>query len=1271
MDLEIEEKYTKLELKEHILKRPDSYIGSIEEECKKLWVYDEESNKLVLREIRYVPGLYKIFDEVLVNAADHYQNNPSKVKNIKVIIDKVTNIISVENDGPGIDVIIHKKEKIYIPELIFGNLLTSTNYNDNEERVTGGRNGYGAKLANIFSKEFIIETIDSERQKYYKQIYRNNMSIKESPEIKNTKDKSYTRITFLPDFEKFNMTRITDDNYSLLVKRVYDIAGVTPNNLNVYINNRKIQLEDFKSYVKLYVDSLKSNEIHESSESNSDSEESDDSISSKEIQKKEKEEILFFKPNDRWEVAVVVTISNFQFQHVSFVNSICTLKGGTHVNYFVDKLITTVKTHIEKSKKGKDLDIKSSLIKNHLWVFINCKIINPNFDSQTKENMTLKVANFGSEFELDDKFIKKFLKSGIIDYSLKFAKANDDLKLMKNLNNGIKKSGRVHGIPKLEDANFAGGKRSDICTLILTEGDSAKSLAVAGFEVVGRDQFGVFPLKGKLLNVRDASTLKIINNEEIQNIMKILGLQIGVDYSDLSKLRYGSLMIMTDQDHDGSHIKGLIINFIHKFWPSLFKLNGFLQQFITPIIKMTKGNRTESFYTMTHYKDFINKELNGETKGWKIKYYKGLGTSTDKEAKEYFSNLEKNKIEFEYEDINDENAIDLAFSKEKVNDRKDWLSKFDPINDVIEFDDDKIRYKDFVNKELIHFSNSDNYRSIPSLCDGLKPSERKVLFSCFKRNLKDEIKVAQLSGYISEHSAYHHGEVSLQSTIVAMSQNFVGSNNINLLMPLGQFGTRNAGGEDHASSRYIYTNLSKITRHIFNKDDDDILEYQYEENYRIEPKWYIPIIPLILINGTQGIGTGWSTNISCYNPKEIVNILKDKILSDKEFPNNIIPFYKGFTGEINEEKDGDFIIKGKFFWKDDLLIINELPVKFWTKNYKEFLEKLMGIENKESKDKKKKKKKDKEKEKEKEKKGKSLKSPIIEDFTEHHTNNRVEFRIKLHMEFYEKYKNDNELVYKDFKLISSKRNTNMVLFNSEGKIRKYLQIKQILEEFFKIRKLFYSKRKEHLLNILEKELLLVSNKVRFILMIVNEELNVNNKKKDELVKKLIELKFSTITEINNILKIKNEIDNDKNNNDINQEEKEITSSSNEFNYLLSMQIWNLTHEKVEQLKKEKNQKKIEYEVLKNTTIETLWMRDLDNFVKILDEIEKEEEEERLKEIKKDNKKGKVKTKGKKIKIKDENTSELNSTDNSVINNFMIPLGERLKVDNKKRKINNN
>ena len=508
----VEEVYQKLSQYEHILKRPDSYIGSIEFQKERMWVFNSETEKLEFREIKYVPGLFKIFDEILVNAADNYQNDKT-MDYIKVDIKQSENIIKIKNGGKGIPIKIHKKYDMYIPQLIFGNLLTSSNYDDNVKKVTGGRNGYGAKLTNIYSKTFIVETADSETGKKYTQKFYNNMLKFNEPKIEDYNDKDFTCITFEPDLERFGMNKLDDDIVALLQKRVYDMAGITPKEVKVYLNGKKIKVKNFEDYIQMFLDASK------------EEDEMDPPI-------------VFEKPHERWEVGM--SLSESQFQQVSYVNAISTSKGGKHVDYVTDKIVKAILEKIEK--KEKNLSIKPQHVKQHLWIFVNCLIENPAFDSQTKETLTSKKEDFGSEFELSDSFIKKVLKTNIVERCLRYAKTREEEKNLRKLNSGTKKTARLIGIEKLDDANWAGTRNSSKCTLILTEGDSAKSLAMAGIEVVGRDSFGCFPLRGKLLNVRECSTHKILKNQEVQYLMKILGIKVGETYTDVKNLRYGSIL---------------------------------------------------------------------------------------------------------------------------------------------------------------------------------------------------------------------------------------------------------------------------------------------------------------------------------------------------------------------------------------------------------------------------------------------------------------------------------------------------------------------------------------------------------------------------------------------------------------------------------------------------------------------------------------------------------------------------------------------------------
>jgi DNA topoisomerase-2 len=559
-----------------------------------MWVHEDETG-MVKREVTYVPGLYKIFDEILVNAADNKQRDP-KMDTIRIDINPGENTISVMNNGKGIPCEMHKEEKMYVPTMIFGHLLTGSNFNDDEARVTGGRNGFGAKLCNVFSTKFTVETADSNMKKVFRQTWGDNMSKASDPKLKDYSGEDFTRVTFSPDLAKFGMERLDPDTVALLSRRAFDIAATTKG-VKVLLNGKRVPVKSFKDYVDHYTKGT-----------------NDD------LGKPLK--VVVDQCGLRWEVAICV--SSQGFQQISFVNSIATTKGGKHVDHVSDLVVKCLQDGIGKKDKT-GMKISPKQIKDHMWVFIVALIENPTFDSQSKETMTLVAKSFGSKCELSDKFKKEVSKAGIVESVLLWSKFRADNKLGQATQG--KKTSKLTGIPKLDDANEAGTKNGYGCTLILTEGDSAKTLAVSGISVVGKDYYGVYPLKGKLLNVREANVKQITENKEISDLVKIVGLKYKKKYesmADLKDLRYGKVMIMTDQDQDGSHIKGLVINFIHHNWPSLLKL-PFLEQFITPIVKVTKGkgNQAESFsfYSLPEFQEWKVETENFAR--WTVKYYKG------------------------------------------------------------------------------------------------------------------------------------------------------------------------------------------------------------------------------------------------------------------------------------------------------------------------------------------------------------------------------------------------------------------------------------------------------------------------------------------------------------------------------------------------------------------------------------------------------------------------------------------------------------------------
>ncbi|KAE8574832.1 hypothetical protein XENTR_v10003597 [Xenopus tropicalis] len=1153
--LSVERIYQKKTQLEHILLRPDTYIGSVEPVTQQMWVFDEDEG-LNCRDVTFVPGLYKIFDEILVNAADNKQRDPT-MSCIKITINPESNTVSVWNNGKGIPVVEHKVEKVFVPALIFGQLLTSSNYDDDQKKVTGGRNGYGAKLCNIFSNKFTVETACREYKKVFKQTWTDNMSDAADAKIKPFDGEDYTCITFQPDLSKFKMQILDKDIVALMSRRAYDVAG-SSKGVKVFLNGKRLPISGFRSYVDLYL----KNKLDETGNPL---------------------KVMHELVNDRWEICL--TMSEKGFQQISFVNSIATTKGGRHVDYVADQIIAKLIEVVKKKNKG-GIAVKPFQVKNHMWVFVNSLIENPTFDSQTKENMTLQSKSFGSKCTLSEKFIKGATNCGIVESILNWVKFKAQTQLNKKCSSV--KHTKIKGIPKLDDANDAGSRNSLDCTLILTEGDSAKTLAVSGLGVVGRDRYGVFPLRGKLLNVREASHKQIMENAEINNIIKIVGLQYKKNYDDnesLKTLRYGKVMIMTDQDQDGSHIKGLLINFIHHNWPSLLK-HRFLEEFITPIIKVTKSKQELSFYSIPEFEEWKNNTDSHKT--WKIKYYKGLGTSTSKEAKEYFSDMERHRIPFKYEGPIDDAAITLAFSRKKVDDRKEWLTNFMqdrrerrlhglPEEYLYGKSTKYLTFNDFINKELILFSNSDNERSIPSLVDGLKPGQRKVLFTCFKRNDKREVKVAQLAGSVAEMSAYHHGETSLMMTIINLAQNFVGSNNVSLLQPIGQFGTRLHGGKDAASPRYIFTMLSTLARLLFPAMDDSVLKFMYDDNQKVEPEWYIPIIPTVLVNGAEGIGTGWSCKIPNYDTREIVSNI-GRLLDGLE-PLPMLPSYKNFKGLIQELGPNQYILNGEVSVLDNTTIeISELPVRTWTQNYKEqVLEPMLN--------------------------GTEKTPPLITDYKEYHTDTTVKFVVKLTEQ--KLMEAEAAGLHKVFKLQTPLTCNSMVLFDHVGCLRKYETATDILREFFVLRLKYYSLRKDWLVGMLTAEASRLSNQARFILEKIEGKIVIENKPKKELIQMLVQRGYDS----DPVKSWKQTQEKEEAGELLEEEETEVNTAGPDFNYLLGMPLWNLSKEKKDELCKQRDVKNAELQDLKKKSPSDLWKEDLSAFVEELDRVEAKEREE--------------------------------------------------------------
>ena len=1121
-ETDLAKQYQRKTDKQHILDNPDTYIGSVENVEADMWVYDDKTERIVQRNMEYIPGLYKLFDEGIVNCRDHVMRmiqspilDKRFVSYINASVEDDGTIV-LSNDGNGIDIAKHPEYDIWIPELIFGHLRTSTNYDKTEKRIVGGKNGFGFKLALIWSSYGRIETIDHTRGLKYVQEFRNNLDVIGTPIIAKVPKttKPYTKVMFKPDYARFGIQGLNPDMIALLKKRAYDIAAVTDHsikNVKVGFNEVLAPIKNFQQYVDLYVGS------------------------------KAETKRIYETTDERWEYAIALA-PNHEFTQVSFVNGICTFKGGKHVDYIIGQITRKLCDYIEKRKKVK---VAPSAIKEQIMLFVRCDVVNPSFDSQTKDYMNTPVAKFGSSCVVSDGFVEKVAKMGVMDVACSLTEAKEN-KMAKKTDGS--KTKNVRGIANFIDANFSGTSQSAGCTLILCEGLSALSGIVSGLSSDDRNVIGIYPLKGKLLNVRGEQIKKIADNKEITDIKKILGLETGCEYKTLADankfLRYGKIMIMTDQDLDGSHIKGLCINLFHSEWSSLVHIPGFISFMNTPILRAKKGATTKLFYNEGEYA--LWKESLGEVgiRGWTIKYFKGLGTSTSSEFKEYFAN--KKIVDFVHNGPSSDDCIDKVFNKKRPDDRKVWLENYDK-NAHLDTSHNSVDYEQFMNRELIHFSTYDCARSIPNMVDGLKISLRKILYSAFKRRLTSEIKVAQFSGYVSEHSAYHHGEASLNGAIVNMAQNYVGSNNINLLSPNGQFGTRLHGGDDSASERYIFTVLGSLARSIFPEADDPVLSYLDDDGTLVEPEFYVPIIPFALINGISGIGTGFSCNIPAFSPIQLIDYLQFKLKGkDVKAAGEFTPYYEGFKGTVTKMENNKYLTKGVYEKiETDKLRISELPVGTWTMPYISFLEGLADGTT--------------------DKSGKRIPASI-RDFTSLSTEVTIDITITFPRGKLVEYESKVDSVTgingieKLLKLTSSISSTNMHMFNNDCKLRKYASVEEIIEDFYDVRLAMYSKRKKYLIQDLQNKLIKLSNRARYIQANLDGTVDLRRKKSDAVNELLTSMQFALI--------------------------------DGDFKYLIKMPMDSVTQENVDKIMKEKCDAETELEILQKTSLETMWLSEL-------------------------------------------------------------------------------
>lgn len=982
--------YEKKDPIDHILSRPDMYVGSVSFKTGEEYVY--ENGKLSKREANVSPALRRTFVEILANAVDNADRSP---KMTRITVRVARDECEISNDGCTIPIRKNEKEKIYNHSLIFGHLLAGSNFDDSARRHTSGRNGLGAKLTNVFSKEFVVVGVDANEKLKLVQTWRDNMRTTDGPSVsKCAEKKGYTSVRWKPDFARFGISAFTPDVVGCYAKCCLDASVVT--GLNVTFNGERLPSK-LSEYATLLYPSVV--------------------------------ERLVLK-SDGNEVYVTPSADG-KFEAISFANGILTKNGGKHVEAAVEAVCRPIMAKLDGAVTMRD-------VKKRFKFLISSRVANPEFDSQEKNALESPAVRLAP---LTPAQLAKIVRWPCwVD--LKSSIAEKD---RNDVTRAVKKSSTI--VEGYDKANNAGGPRSSECTLIVCEGLSAKTFAVSGiqhgiYDKKGRDWFGIYPLRGKVLNARNASATAVKNNAVILNLLKILGL----DYANpknLSKLRYGRLCMITDADVDGIHIEALILNFVHCAFPDLLKA-GFVVSMKTPILKVLK---TGKYY-------FSEGSIDGTEK---VKYYKGLGTTKPEDVEDVFG---KKMLEYRVDDETD-GYFEIAFDKTKSGERKKWLVENEDRGSSLDDDENRtIAYSvsRLLRHDLVAYFRDDCDRNLPNACDGLKTSQRKILYAAKKRNLTSDVKVAQFGAYVAEHTAYHHGEQNLFNAIIKMAQSFPGTNNVPLLYPEGQFGTRLSGGEDAASPRYVYTRLSDVALSLFRPDDDDLYDVNFDDGQPVEPRYYVPTLPMLLINGCVGIGSGWSCCVPSFSPEDVKRNAARWMKREPLLP--MKPWFAGFTGDVVAVDDNRFETRGRYVKRGNSYVIEELPIGLWNDKFKAYCEEHDRVSNVKDKS---------------DPKNVNITITVLDGFDE--------------KEF-------------DRKLVTHVNTNNMVVFNAAGVITR-MSVNDIFDEWGTAKLALNEKRKARKLERLKNEISLMEAKIKFIDLVRSGELKLTARA-DEISRTMVE-----------------------------------------------------------------------------------------------------------------------------------------------------------------------
>ena len=1185
---------------EHLDKRPENIIGSVvpeiheehliewdtcDSEGKKGFKASRDAVHVVVKEVEIAPALPKLFEEILQNSIDHSIKDDT-MTNLKVTIDNADPrepVITVWNDGEGIPCYVHPTTQLHVPTMVFSKQKAGSNFNDDKQRMGIGKNGYGAKATNFFSKTFTVKTFNTKMGKQFVQSFhtttvegkrRINAS---TPKITTLKRKSgFTEITFVPDLTKFGTDILNPSMLAYFESMVWDAAACTHTRVRVSLNGKTLPLKHVNHYASMLGSGV----------------------------------VAYEKVDDHFEVCVVPLAEDEERAlTIGFVNG-ARCSGGTHVEYAREKVAGILKTMLRKKLKNDTAKVTAYHTLTLCHVVVRISVDKPKFESQCKRELKTGVKQFGFTWKPSAAFTKSLARGGYIESLVRKEQTKGVDSLIKTANRDAKSSHdkvlrrSIVDIPNLRDACNA-GKKGNTCVLILAEGLSAISSAEDGLEEIGSDNFGLLPLKGKIINAKKAKLEHVLKNTELQSLVTVLGLTYGCPYDSpkhFASLRYQHVWLMMDQDVDGSHIVGLFYNWLHQYFRPLLEARpDYVYRFWTPLIRVVPKPSAPASYTVHEFAskvEFLNWKsgTSDNLDKFEIIYQKGLGTSEGTEMRRYMKNYKEHTIQLRYSGHSSDGVLSMMFDDKNSDMRKHVLENEYDAETFVDYDMECILIEDFIMQEMLHFSMADNIRSIPSAIDGLKDSQRKALYTMFENKIHRRTKVAEVASTVTPTTLYEHGETSMADTVAGMAQEHTGTNNINLFYPSGKFGSRSLPPSEHAQPRYIYTYLNGITKSLFISSDFDVAVRRMEEERLCEPRVYVPIIPFVLVNGSSGIGTGWSTDIPSFNPIDLVRVERFFIDSVERGGEEWVseadalkPWYAFHDGRIMPyescyESRGRFTVKKRPGRKITDIHITELPVGVWTTDYiidiKDVY--MMGIDGTGKKN---------------GKKNRKKPAPDSKRFVLDDQNRSTGFKVDItfvcdstkleqFLDGDSKKGKDHPKLCKILGMSTNLNRTNMHAFDFENqhRLKKFNQVSDFFRSHGKQRLLLYKQRITYQIQVLEKDLLKLRNESRFVEEVIDGDLDLGRKRQSESFKLLCDKQYASDKDILRPPKPSDRL---------------LPSAAGEedctYHYLYRKPMGSVSLEKMEELEKQIEKVELHIEELRATSIYDLWRSDLDTF----------------------------------------------------------------------------